>query len=412
MSGTPATARHEWRASWRVVVASFFGISMAGIAITSMGAFIGPLEQAFGWKRAEISSGLTVFAVAGIILGPFLGRMIDRWGPRRFGVIGSFLCGAAFAGFGTVSNSILHWLALWVVFCIAAQVPRPIIWSTAISSEFTVSRGAALAVMTIGSALGGIAAPIVAGTLIAHFGWRMAYTIMGLGWGGLVAVICYFFFFSRLDQKAGVPGTTSKPAQDLPGLTPREAFTSATFAKFAVSIVLANSLYLGLMVHMIPLFTGIGVPRADAIWIVGLSTLAAILAQVICGILADRMPGRYISAVSICLVPVACILLQIKSDSLALRVIPAFLVGMVGGERIHMVSYLTTRYFGMKSIGTIFGVVASATGAGVGLGPLLVGYIYDRTGSYDAILMAWIPLGLLTAGLILWLGRYPTFAKD
>ena len=109
-------AAAEWRGHWKLVMAATVGATMMSIALTSLGAFIGPLEQAFGWKRAQISSGTLLFSVASIFLAPVLGGMIDRWGPRPFAVAGCTLTGMAFAAFGSVTNSIVHWLALWALF--------------------------------------------------------------------------------------------------------------------------------------------------------------------------------------------------------------------------------------------------------------------------------------------------------
>jgi predicted MFS family arabinose efflux permease len=285
------------------------------------------------------------------------------------------------------------------------------IWSAAIASEFTANRALALAVAMIGSGIGAIVAPIVAGSLITAFDWRVAYMVMGLGWGGLAGLFCLFFFRCRLDQKAATAKPGQKAAQDLPGLSAREALTSWRFARFLATILIGNTIYVGMYVHMIPLLVGTGLPREEAAWIVGLGGFASIGGQAICGVLADRLPGRFISAVSVSLLAVASILLLIPTDSLALRVIPVLCVATVGGERIHMLSYLTTRYFGLKAFGTIFGVVASTMAIPVGLGPLLAGFIYDRTGSYDALLIAGIPVGIITALLTLSLGRYPTFPK-
>ena len=69
--------------------------------------------------------------------------------------------------------------------------------------------------------------------------------------------------------------------------------------------------------------------------------------------------------------------------------------------------YRSTRYFGMRAYGTLFGFVASGLLAGVGLGPIVAGAIYDSTGSYDLYLYLAIALAALVALLLATLGRYP-----
>jgi predicted MFS family arabinose efflux permease len=48
--------------------------------------FIAPLEQEFGWSRAQIMSGHSIAAVSAAICSPFMGLLVDRTDPRRIGI--------------------------------------------------------------------------------------------------------------------------------------------------------------------------------------------------------------------------------------------------------------------------------------------------------------------------------------
>src|SRR3546814_8433608 len=77
-----AEGKSEWRAHWRVVFASIVGIMIAQTHIYSLGVMIGPLEQEFGWGRAQINSGLLIMSMVVFPLAPIMGVAIDRFGPR------------------------------------------------------------------------------------------------------------------------------------------------------------------------------------------------------------------------------------------------------------------------------------------------------------------------------------------
>ena len=402
-----AEAREEWRSHWKLVLASALGASILSIALSSLGAFIAPLQQAFGWGRAQISAALWVYSVSGVILAPVFGGMLDRWGPRRFGVPGVLLAGGAFALFGTATGSIVQWFGLWIVYSVIAQIPRPLMWSAAVSSEFKASRGVALGIVWAGSGLGGLVAPILAGHLINAFGWRLAYVVMGLGWGSLACVVCYLFFYGRSDRLRLAPGGEQRSAAVLTGVSARAGVTSTTFVKIAVATLLANSLIVGLLVHMIPLLSGTGLARGDATWVAGLAGVAGITGQLICGALADRLPGNRLLAFFLALLVVPCCMLLLPSSSVALRVVPVVLFGMSGGAEPHMLSYLISRYFGVRAFGKIFGALSSVIAVSVGLGPVVAGYIFDRTHSYRVFLLGGIPVAVVAALLILSLRRYP-----
>ncbi len=400
-------AREEWRSHWKLVLASALGASMMALALSSLGAFFAPLQHAFGWGRAQISAALWFYSAAGFFLAPVFGWMLDRWGPRRFGVPGVLLAGAAFALFGTATGSIVQWFGLWILYSIIAQIPRPLMWSAAVSSEFKVSRGVALGIVWAGSGLGGLVAPILAGHLINAFGWRLAYVVMGLGWGSLACVVCYLFFYGRSDRLRIAPGGEQRSIAVLTGVSARAGVTSSTFVKIAVATLLANSLIVGLLVHMIPLLSGTGLARGDATWVAGLAGIAGITGQLICGALADRLAGNRLLAFFLALLIVPCCMLLLPSTSVALRVIPVVLFGMSGGAEPHMLSYLISRHFGMRAFGKIFGALNSVIAVSVGLGPVVAGLIFDRTHSYRFFLLGGIPVALLAALLILSLRGYP-----
>ena len=77
-----ASAAQEWRRSWTVVLAGALGFALSSVTTYSLGPFIAPLEAEFGWSRAEIASGMTLYAILGIVLAPLAGAVIDRLGAR------------------------------------------------------------------------------------------------------------------------------------------------------------------------------------------------------------------------------------------------------------------------------------------------------------------------------------------
>ena len=54
----------EWRRYGKVPIAAGLGYSMGVIHVYSLGAFMEPLQQSFGWSRAETSVGLTIVGMA------------------------------------------------------------------------------------------------------------------------------------------------------------------------------------------------------------------------------------------------------------------------------------------------------------------------------------------------------------
>ena len=68
-----------------IVAASVIGValSQAPIVYLSLGVFMIPLQQSFGWDRGKVSLGLSVGALTLALSMPAVGRLIDKYGARR-----------------------------------------------------------------------------------------------------------------------------------------------------------------------------------------------------------------------------------------------------------------------------------------------------------------------------------------
>ena len=72
----------------------------------------GTARSRLPWSRAELTAGLIIQALVGLVSQPLVGRMIDRRGPRRIGLAGLAACGCAFALFSAMDGSVVMWLLM------------------------------------------------------------------------------------------------------------------------------------------------------------------------------------------------------------------------------------------------------------------------------------------------------------
>jgi MFS family permease len=398
-------AAAEWGAHWPLVVASALGFTMIGIANFSLGPFMASLEKAFRWSRSEVTSGFTIYAVTCVICQPIVGRMIDRFGPRRIALTGIALTGCAISLFATANGSLTGWLLLWLFYSLAAQLILTPVWSSAVASEFEAGRGLALATTLSGSALSAMVIPIISTLVIDTFGWRAAYPILGGGLAAVLLVVIWFLFYSRRDRLRQSKGTTIPPVET--GLSTREALRSPSFWKLGIAIFVSFSLVMGFAIHMLPILTSVGLSRDKAALIAGTYGLFAVVGKFSYGLLANRFPGQVIAAAMLALPLGSCALLLTPSPSVAICLIAIGLIGVSSGAQLQLFVYLTTRHFGMRAFGTIFGFISSALTIASGVGPVLAGRLYDMSGDYHLLLAAGIPMSVLASLVMLWVGDYP-----
>src|SRR5690606_37843511 len=148
------------------VVSAMVGFSFYTVVTYALGTFTQPLEKAFGWTRAEVFLGVTIFGLVQMVGGPPVGALLDRIGTRWLAIIGLTLAGVAYAGFSLANGSIAQWIGIWLVFSLCALMIKSTVWSAGTSSVFSTSRGLALAAVLSGSAIGQALSPILANWLI------------------------------------------------------------------------------------------------------------------------------------------------------------------------------------------------------------------------------------------------------
>jgi hypothetical protein len=98
--------------------------------------------------------------------------------------------------------------------------------------------------------------------------------------------------------------------------------------------------------------------------------------------------------------------------SVTLSAVAVFIYGFLLGPSISGFAFLATQHFGLRSFGTLFGVVIGLLSLASGLAPMLVNHVYDVTHSYNPVLVGAIIGSLITATLFLLLGPYPDFAPE
>lgn len=407
LSNGQANARDEWRAHWPIVLAAAAGYAVASIISYSSSLFIQPLQDEFGWSRAQIMSGHSISALAGAIFAPFTGLAVDRFGPRRLGIAAIIAVCLAVALFGLTSSDINMWRALWVPMAFAIVLVQPSVWTAAVTSVFSAGRGFALAVMLCGGSVASIITPQVTNFLIDNYGWRMAFAGLGAFWATLALPLVYFFFSSALDKER----MSSEPKLLAEKIQRESIWQSGLltlrFAQLLVAGVGIAAVVVTLVVSMVPILSAGGIARSSAVNIASLVGIAAIVGRLSIGLLLDRWNGRFLAAFAVS-IPIAALLLLIHYPGSALAAsIAVLILGLSFGAELDIIAYLTSRYFKVTSFGLLFGTIAGFIGLAAGNGPVAISAVFDAQQTYVPALWGMIPICLVSAILFLLLGPYP-----
>jgi len=409
----------EWRKGWGVVLAAFCCMWLSSVTFNSVGIFMRPLTDAFGWSRADLAGAVTISALAMALASPWVGKLADRWGPRRIGLVGCVIVCVLFGCLSLIQSSVYSYLGMWLAIAIGSALASPVIWTMGVASRFRERRGLALALALCGTSLAGVVTPPLGTALIGAIGWRRAYVSLALILFLIAFPIAFALFRDARDvaapprAKDGGPDIAGRegPPQQLSGLSLAEALRTARLWLMAIALFMGSGSLLALLVHLAPLLIDRGFTAMQAASGVSCLALAALGGKLSAGYLSDRVPARLIAAAVLALPAVAIVMLR-ESHDLASALIASALVGVGSGAQLQLVPYLTTRYFGIRSYGGIYGLLFAIFQFGSAVSPMLTGMVYDRMGSYQPVLDVLAPACLVSGVLMLFLGPYPVFGAE
>jgi MFS family permease len=390
------TARAEWAAMWPLPLVSMLGYVGGASFAYSSGVFMQELTGEFGWSRAQFSAAFTIHSLVALVMAPFVGRLIDRIGPRKMALLGivPFMCGLAL--FGLADGSIWQWWGIAFVQALLASMIGGAVWVKAVVTRFRASRGLALATVLAGSGVATTVWPVVAAFYISELGWRMSYSAMALSWGLLMLPLAWLFF---TDADSGdTQAVAARKAIPLAEL--RNVYLSRSFISLALAGAIFSALTLGLLLHLVPIFQGAGLDLSSAAGIAGLTGVFAIVGRLSTGLLLDFLPTRPL-AIAIFLLPLAISALLWNFDgSITIAVAAVMILGFVSGADGDIIAYLISKGFDPGVFATIYSLMVAILSVSSSVGPIMSGAIYDQWGSYDYYFLAMIPMALVAATLV------------
>lgn len=390
------TARQEWSNAWPVPLIGMLGVSGSTIFPYVYGLLIGPMTQAFGWSRSQYSFALMLQVLVGLIVVPFAGKLIDRYGPRTI-----LLRGIPVAVLGAlllplVGQPIWQWWLFAVIQGITMALVLPVGWIATVIRQFETSRGIALAFTLAGVGLGAAIWPVAGAFLLESLGWRWTFTALACAWAAVLFPLAFVGIPN--DRRFARAPATGKVHQGRLAPTLR----SPTF----LLLTIAGSLFLitiyGLNLHLIPMLKARGYTTEHAAGIASLAGIAAIFGRLLTGLLLDHLPTKPLGTAIFLLPLVAIFLLWSSMDMGWSPVLAVIILGLSLGAETDIIAYVASCEFDAAIFASAYAVVCAVFGLCAGIGPFLVSVLYDASQSYDGFLMVACGLIVLGAGLI-WL---------
>jgi MFS family permease len=394
-----------------VVAVAFLIMLMMWGAYYSFGVFFEPLLAEFGWTKATTSGAFSLSFFLTGLLGVFAGKLTDRFGPR----IVLTVCGFFLAlGYVLVSQTNALWqLYLFYGGIVALGMSASVIpLQSTVARWFVRRRGAMNGTVVSGIGMGMVVVPPVANWLISSYSWRTSYVVVSIS--ALVLIISSAQFLKRDPAKIGqLPygedGLEAKGGLLDAGLSLREAIRTWQFWTFGVALLCFTMSEGTILVHIVSHAIGLGISDASAALIIPIIGGVSIPSRILMGISGDRIGNK--PAWTICFVfLIISFFLLLVARELWLLYLFAVIFSFGYGGLSTLISPMVAELFGLRSHGVIFGVITMLGGtAGMAVGPLLAGHIFDITGRYQLAFIIYVII--LVIGLVLTSLLRPTRVK-
>ena len=388
------------------------------MAVATLSVFVVPMTDEFGWSRAQFSGAVSLGALFGLLVSPFAGRLIDRYGSGVLLSASSAVVGLCAIGL-SLTSPIWSFYALYVPGRAVFSSPLELGTSTAVSNWFIRRRPLGLAYMGVIQGIGLTIFPVIAQVLIDGWGWRTAWLAVGI-FTLSTGIIPMLLLMARRPEDMGLEADPEKDHRTVPtsdvaaagappsasntesNYTVRQALATRAFWLLAIFSVFGFVVQAGISLHQVPHYIGQGVPTHLAALTASTFAFGQVPGGVFWSFWARRVPLRVLLSVAAATMSVGAIGTGFSS-SLSTGIPMGFLLGVgVGG--IHLLLRLTwADYYGRLHLGSIRGLTLPAQIGGQAIGPIIAGFMYDSTGGYETpftafgIIVAFAAVMVLTA---------------
>ncbi len=377
------------------------------------GVFFKEFQAEFGWSRAMISGASSLAFLTMGLVGVIAGKMNDRIGPKIIIMISGISLGV---GYLLMSGLQALW-QLYLIYGLLVGIgfsTHDVITLSTVARWFIRRRGMMSGIVRVGTGSGQFLVPLIATLLIAAYGWRNSYLIIGSV--ALLIFVAVAQVLSRDPEGIGLlPDGDSNESCDDGNRSPKESITlraaarsrqfwTICVAEFAIFFCL-----LTIIVHIVPHAMDLGLTPPTAVGVLSTIGGVSMLGRIVIGTANDKIGGKH--SLAICSIMLLCGLIWLHVASQAwMLFLFAVIYGFAHGGFFTVMSPTIAELFGTGSHGLLYGIVLASGTIGGATGPLMAGRTFDVTGSYRVAFLVLILLAVI--GFILIALLQPLRKKD
>ena len=355
------------------------------------------IEDEFGWSRAVVTGVASFGRFGGALLGPVEGWMTDKFGTGKMVLLGFTLGGFGLIFYSQLQGPIQYYVAYFIIsmgFSIGGFVPS----MAAVNAWMPHRRATAMSIVIGGSSLGGLLVPAIVWGISNH-GWRETTLVIGLVSLACGPPLAYISgkrapTYEEIDTE--IVNSSASIDQEKPSsiaqhdFTAKEALRTRGFWGLAITHMLTNLSVGTISAHVYFQLTdknSVNLSDAAAATVIPIMAVTSFTFQMLGGFTGDRVSKRVLLP-PLLITQAASLVILAQATNYVGALVFAVLWGLGFGGRTPMLHALRGEFFGRKHFGVILGMSAFPMAVGMMITPVIVGWVFDRTGTYEISLYA------------------------
>ncbi|CUH67060.1 bicyclomycin/multidrug efflux system [Thalassovita autumnalis] len=379
-------------------------IILTGFAIrASFGVFQIPIAEEFGWLRAEFSLAIAIQNLAWGIGQPIFGAIAEKMGDRKAIVMGAVLyaIGLVASAFATTPGA-HQFYEIFVGFGVAGT-GFGVILAVVGRAASDKNRSMAMAIATAAGSGGQVIGAPMAEWMLGFMTWQSVF----LCFAAAILAVLLLLPMMRAPEAATKAelqesmGEILKKALKDPSYTMiflgffscgyQLAFVTAHFPAFVTEM--CGPIMPGGVLHSMGITTTSAL-GAVAISLIGLANIAG---TIFAGWLGNRFSKKYLLATIYALRTVIAAAFILTPMTPTTVLIFSISMGSLWLATVPLTSGLIAHLYGLRYMGTLYGIVFFSHQLGSFLGVWLGGRMYDTYGSYEAVWWVGVGVGAFSA---------------
>ncbi len=388
---------------WRIVGGTFIAqLFVVGFYSYAISLLTPHLQAEFDVSLEQVMYGMTIGTLAGLVLSPVAGALVDRLSVRLLMAVGSGLFGGGILLMARSETIIQYVWVFGITMALANCFANTIPSLAVVSRWFAANRGRALGVAAIGTSVGGVLLPALVEYWLARAGWRGTLDYLALSIFCIMLPATALLIRNR-PSDVGLPDPGDNEATENAGVEfggARDILASFRFWCLGLSLGVTFAAYSGVLANLAPYTLSSGLPEGAASSLILAVAVSGLIGKLVFGAVADRFNLKHALWVAQLLAFSAYILFS-QEGGYAMVLAAGVCMGLAAGGLLPVWGSLLAKIFGLERYGMAMGLMSPVVTLCVMPTFVVIGRLVDSTGSFEQpLLLCSAATAVAAAGLL------------